>query len=205
MSSAIFPTLPGLMWDVLKSPTWNTKVQQSVSGKEVRATFFSSPIWKWTLQYEVLRQATAFQEIQSLIGFFNARQGKFDSFLYSDPSDNAVAGQNFGTGNGSATQFQLVRDYGAGGFAARENVFDINSGPGAPAIRVAGVLKTVTTDYTIGATGIVTFTTAPAAAAALTWDGSYFWRVRFNDDTTDFNNFLNQLWEAKKISFVTAK
>jgi uncharacterized protein (TIGR02217 family) len=205
MSQAQFPVLAGLSWDVVKTPQWNTKVQQSVGGKEIRAAFFSSPIWRWTLKYEVLRQAAALQELQTLVGFFNARQGKFDSFLYSDPNDNAVIGQNFGTGDGATKPFQLVRDYGAGGFTGRENIYDINNSPSVPKIYVNGTLKTVTTDYTIGATGIVTFVAAPAAAAALTWDGFWFWRVRFDQDSADFNNFLTQLWDLKQLIFCSVK
>jgi uncharacterized protein (TIGR02217 family) len=202
MSQAVFPSLPGLKWDVLKAPSWSTKVQRSVGGKELRAAFYSAPIYTWTLSYEILRQASAFQELQTLVGFFNARQGMFDSFLFADPSDSSVTTQNFGTGDGVKTAFQLVRDYGAGGFTGRENVYDL---AGAPSIFVNGVLKTVTTDYTVSASGVVTFVAAPAAAAALTWTGSYYWRVRFDLDQAEFNNFLSQLWEAKKITFVTVK
>lgn len=202
MSNAVFPTLPGLTWDVTKTPRWNARVQQSVGGKEIRTQYFAEPLWRWTLKYDVLRQAAAFLELQKLVGFFNARQGKFDSFLYSDPADNAVTDQNFGTGTGSATQFQLVRDFGAGGFVGRENVLDLN---GAATIKVNGVTKTLTTDYTISATGLVTFVVAPAAAAALTWTGSYYWRVRFDQDTAEFNNFLTQLWELRALTLVSVK
>jgi uncharacterized protein (TIGR02217 family) len=205
VSNAVFPTLPGLTWDVVKAPRWNTSVQQSVSGKEIRAAFFSSPIWRWTLKYEVLRQASAFLELQQIVGFFNARQGRYDSFLFSDPLDNAVVGQNFGTGNGTTTAFQLVRDFGAGGFTGRENVYDVNNSPTPPVIKVNGITKTVTTDYTIGATGIVTFTAAPAGAAALTWDGFYYWRVRFDQDSADFKNFLSQLWDLQQLTLVSVK
>jgi uncharacterized protein (TIGR02217 family) len=198
MSQAVFPTLAGLTWNVIKAPLWSTKVQRSAGGKELRAAFWSAPIYTWTLTYEMLRQAAAFTEFQTLIGFFNARQGMFDSFLFTDPVDNAVVTQNFGTGDGVKTQFQLVRTYGGN----NENVFDTNA---VPQIFVNGVLKTVTTDYSISATGLVTFVVAPGAALAVTWTGSYYWRVRFDIDQAEFNNFLSQLWEAKKITFVSVK
>src|SRR4051812_12387575 len=108
MSNAIFPTLAGLAWDVLKTPLWSTSVQQSVSGKEIRAQYFSTPIYRWRLSYELLR-ASAVAELQTLIGFFHARQGKFDSFLFSDPADNAVVQHGFGLGNGTTVAFQLQR------------------------------------------------------------------------------------------------
>ncbi len=49
----------------------------------------------------------------------------------------------------------------------------------APVIKVAGVTKTVVTDYNI-ANGIVTFTSAPASMAALTWTGEFDVPVRFD-------------------------
>jgi hypothetical protein len=108
MSNTIFPNLPGITWNVLKSPRWSTKVLQSVGGKEMRAQFFTTPLYTWQLTYELLR-ANALLELQSLIGFFNARQGKFDSFLFSDPSDNNVTAHGFGVGDGATTAFQLQR------------------------------------------------------------------------------------------------
>lgn len=202
MSQAVFPVLAGLAWNVMKTPQWQTRVQTATSGAEIRAAYMTSPIWKWTLTFDVLRADAANLELQNLVGFYNARRGRFDSFLYTDPTDNAVSGQQFGTGDGTTKAFQLNRDYGAGGFTANENVYDLN---GAPAISVAGVLKTVTTDYTVSSSGLVTFVTAPANGAALTWSGNYYWRVRFDADAQGFNNFASQLWEAKSVSFVTAR
>lgn len=196
MSQAVFPVLPGLTWNITKTPNWNTKIQKSVGGKELRAAFYSTPIWRWVLAYEVLRQATAFEELQTLAGFFNARQGSFDSFLYSDPNDNSVTQESFGIGDGSTTAFQLKRAYG--GF--QENVSDLN---GTPAIYKAGALQS--SGYTISASGLVTFTAAPSAGTALTWTGGYYWRVRFDQDSAEFNNFLSQLWELKQLAFVSVK
>ena len=198
MSQAVYPTLPGLAYGVVKAPTFSTRVQTAVSGKELRAAFWQLPIWRYTLVYEFLRSSSAYTELQTLVGFFLARQGKFDSFLLNDPDDNAVTAQLFGTGDGVTTAFQLARAYG--GFV--EPVKDLN---GTAQIYVAGVLKTVTTDYTISATGLVTFVVAPANGAALTWTGSFFWRVRFDLDAIDFTKFMNLLWEAKTVKLIGVK
>jgi hypothetical protein len=112
VGNLVFPTLPGLMWGVSKTPQWTTKIQKAVSGKEFRSAWMSAPLYTFRLSYEVLREGSAFQELQQLAAFFNNVRGSFDSFLYSDPADNAVTAQQFGTGNGVATQFQLVRSYG---------------------------------------------------------------------------------------------
>lgn len=195
MSNAVFPSLPGLTWNVVKSPQWKTKPQQAVSGREVRVAFRSMPLYRFAMGYEVLREEAASAELQTLIGFFNARQGSYDSFLYIDPSDSAVASQAFGTGNGSTAAFQLVRSYGG----HSEPVMNLN---GAPAISVAGVLKATPADYSINSLGMVTFVVPPAAAAALTWTGSYYHRCRFMADAIDFDNFLYQLWQLKKLELL---
>jgi hypothetical protein len=69
------------------------------------------PRWEWEVTYDVLRSDSN-AEFQTLVGFFNARQGSFDSFLYSDTYDNSVTTQNIGGGTGTATAFQLVRTFG---------------------------------------------------------------------------------------------
>jgi uncharacterized protein (TIGR02217 family) len=111
MSNAVFPTLPGLAWGVTKTPIWSTKVQRAASGRELRASYYSYPLWKFQLNYEVLR-ANALAELQTLVGFFNARQGSFDTFLYEDRDDKSVTDQAFGIATPAQSQYQLVRDFG---------------------------------------------------------------------------------------------
>lgn len=58
------------------------------------------------------------------------------------------------------------------------------------------------TDYSVSSTGLVTFTTAPPTAAALTWTGSFYFRARFTtDDPGDFSEILNRMWELKQLEF----
>ncbi len=195
MGNAVFPVLPGLAWSVTKTPMWSTRIQPKVSGRENRAAYYSLPLWTFSLSYEFLR-ANAKQELQQLVGFFNARQGRFDSFLYADPSDCAATGQLFGSGNGNTSKFQLVRSLG--GFA--EPVIAL---PGGLQVFVNGVLQpAVTVD---ASTGIVTFAAAPAAGAALTWTGQFYFRCRFVHDSTEFENFMKDLWTAKKVELVSVK
>ena len=58
------------------------------------------------------------------------------------------------------------------------------------------------TGYTLSNTGLVTFNGAPASAAALTWTGGYYFRCRFDLDQVDFENFMVNLWSAKKVDLV---
>lgn len=198
MSNSVFPSFPGLTWNVVRRPKWSTVTKKSVSGREFRAAQYSYPIWEYKLSFEVLRARSALPEMQQLAAFFNARQGSYDTWLYTDPDDNTVTTQLFGTGDGVTTQFQLVRAFG--GYT--EPVFDVN---GSPSIYKAGTLQTISTHYTISSSGLVTFVTAPTVGQALTWTGSFYWRCRFMQDQLEFNQFMRQLWELKTLEFTTVK
>lgn len=195
----VFPALPGLAWPVTRSKVWNTVKHDAISGKRVRFGNWTYPQYKYQLGLNFLRSASAFAEWQTLEGFIDSVQGAAQLWGYSDPNDNAVSNQGFGTGDGTTTSFQLVR--ALGGFAAP--VFLLN---GTPTITVGG---TPTSAFTVSAYGVVTFNSAPAADAALVWVGGnnpdFYQPCRFDDDTTDIENFMSQLLRAKKLAFTTEK
>jgi len=196
MSDIIYPTFLGLAPNFSRLPVWKTQTHASVSGREVRGTYRFYPLIDFTLVYEFLRDGASGNEFAQLVGFYNARGGSWDSFLFTDPADSVVTLQGFGAGDGVSTAFQLTRAFGAGGFSGVEPVMNLN---GAPLIYVGGVLKTVTTDYTVSATGVVTFASAPAIDALLTWSGAYYYRCRFVDDTLEFTGIMSGFWEVKKV------
>ena len=195
MSNAIFPTLAGISWDISKAPQFSTIIHKAASGYEYRSALMVYPLYQFGLKYDVLRDNTANNELKTLLGFFNSRKGSFDSFLFTDPSDYTVTAEALGTGNGSNKIFQLVRNYG--GFV--EPVNTVNS---APLIYVNGVLKTLTTDYTISSTGLVTFVAAPANALAVTWTGTYYYRCRFLSDSISPTQFMQKLYSLSKLDFI---
>lgn len=55
------------------------------------------------------------------------------------------------------------------------------------------------TDYTLGATGIITTPAALLAGWFLNWSGSFWYRVRFDDDSMTSTQFMKKFWENKKI------
>jgi len=212
LSNAVFPTLPGLGFDVVKTPTFSTSIQSARSGRELRRRNWAHPLYKIGLTFEFLRDELAFNELKTLAGFYMQRQGSFDSFLFTDPDDCWVFNRQFGTGDGVTTQFQLDRDFGV----ASEPVNNIDAstlviGPlmwspdglqsmwnadGTP-MWSAAKSYTITTDYTVSASGLITFNTPPAAGEPLLWNGNYYYRARFNDDANDFTKFMEQLWNLK--------
>ena len=198
MSNAIFPSaLPGITLVTSVAPRFSTKIQSAISGRETRAAFMSYPLWDITFNYELLRSDSN-AELDQVMGFFLQVKGSFDSFLVSIPNDNALTDMTFGTGNASQVAFQLTRTRGAGGFGFVEPVQNINV---ITNVKINGV---ATTAYTISSVGVITFTTAPATSAVITWTGSYYYRCRFTQDTASFDRFMNNLWELKKVQMVGA-
>ena len=205
MSNAVFPVMDGLRWNIIRQPAYNTKVQRAVSGKEYRAAFMQYPLMSYTLAYDLLRDTAANQELQQLCGFFLARQGSYDTFLFTDPVDSLATLEPFGTGTaGGQTVFPLYRTFGAGGFTAADYVqnpytaagFHIYDN-GVEIVQGAGAGK-----YTINSTGVVTFGTAPANGNPLTWSGAFYYRCRFLADTLDFNNFMTSMWDLNQLKFI---
>jgi uncharacterized protein (TIGR02217 family) len=210
MSNLQFPDLRGLSWDYTLTPTFSTGVQQATSGREVRAAFWSAPLWKISLSYEFLHDdprhvdQNGNSELQQLVGFFLARQGQFDSFLIDlaqltrKPLDSTVSGQPIGLGDGSITSFQLVRNLG--GYLEQVQ----NPAGQSAIVYVAGVRKIQGTDYTIS-NGLVSFASAPATGVAITADFQWLWRVRFAQDQVEFGNFMYLLWECQKVELIEVR
>lgn len=211
MSTQVFPALAGLGWDVKRSQIWKTRAQEAIGGKETRLADWSYPRWEWELTFDFLRQAGAnmqaatfagstYAEFATLAGFFNLRQGQFDSFLYTEPDDNTVAAQAIGTGDGTTTTFQLVRAFG--GFV--EPIFAPNT--------VSHVYRAGTdhSDWTVSnwgsaTPGIVTFSPAPTSGQAITADFTYYFPCRFSADQLDFEKFMAAIYQGKSVKFRSIK
>ena len=221
MTTPVFPYLPGLSWPVQRAPVFDTTKQVAMSGRLTTFANAIQPTYKYTLTIDGLDSDARYPNLgsnsfQTLLGFYNQLLGGALAFNFFDVNDCLATAQPFGTGDGETTAFQLAR--ALGGWAdfiysplnsgSPITVPLLNGGQGnaaysQPLIYVNGVLKTLTTDYTIGPTGVVTFTSAPAAAAALTWTGNYYWLCNMDEDSLEFSKIMTSTWEAKKISFTT--
>lgn len=205
MSSFVLPALAGIGWDIVRKPMWKTQIQTAVSGKETRMAYWSYPRYTWEITYNFLRQGvingTTFTELAQFFGFFNNRAGAFDSFLYEDRDDNAVTGQAIGFGDAVETQFQLVRAFG--------NYTEPMLAPNTvSAVYLDGVAQPSgwsVSGWGTDTPGVITFDTPPAAGVVITVDFSYYFPVRFVDDSIDFKNFLAQLYDCQTVSFISVK
>jgi uncharacterized protein (TIGR02217 family) len=202
----IFPALPGLAWSVTKSPTYQTRIQRAASGRELRALDYPYPLWQFTLVFDFLRDnpAEGFDELRTLMGFFMLCQGAFGTFLFQDPSDDRVAGQQIGTGDALRTVFQLQRTIGktlpGGGFLEPIVAPNVVS-----AIYFNGIVQDPAGYSVDSMTGLVTFNIAPRSGLIITTDYSYYFRCRFIDDSYSFENFMFHLWQLKKLTFISVR
>jgi uncharacterized protein (TIGR02217 family) len=196
-----FPVLPGQGWSVHKRPTFSTRVASHVSGREVRSPLYADTLYEFELTFDALSSGASYagltnNSLQSLLGFYLQCQGQFGTFLYTDPTDNAVTGQVIGVGDGTTESFAFQRTLG--GFT--EPVSWVTS---VAQVYLNGVVQA--SGWSLVQPNTLTFTTAPGSSVAITADFSYAFVCRFLDDQEDFENFMNGLWKVDALKFRSVK
>jgi uncharacterized protein (TIGR02217 family) len=217
VNAPVFPALAGQGWSVHKKPAFATIVAGHASGREVRYANYVNPVWQFELSFDALDGTAGgqygglgAQSMQALMGLFLQSQGQYGAFLYYDPTDYAASAQPFGVGDGRTTAFSLRRSLG--GFSepvvAPVTSATTLSFPGGASVAASAPIL-----YANGSTiapsgysisnpgGVVTFTTAPANGAALTWTGCFGFLCRFDGDNLDFEQFMANLWRSQSVKF----
>jgi hypothetical protein len=161
MSSAVFPSFPGLDVKVHREPVWDVKVQPTLAGKEVRSFWSTYPRYRYALSLNALRSSSVLPEFQSLCGFVTRHGGKADSFLFTDAEDSSVTDHGFGVGDGATTAFQLQRSQ-----LAQGTVYDNVGGPWGASSKPRTNLCTQSQTFDNAAWTKFGATLIPAAAVA---------------------------------------
>lgn len=168
-------------------PEWSTAIIQApASGFRQRNINRADYIGRWAISYDLLTS----DGLKALYDFFLARRGMAYGFRFVAPEANEVpsaAPEQFGTGDGVTTVFNLYRKHTSGPRSYSRRIVKPMAGgltyvPGASTISifVDGVLNgTATVSST---TGAVTFTAPPANNAVLTWAGEYHVPATFGSD-----------------------
>jgi len=196
-----FPNLAGQGWSVHKKPTWSTIVAPHVSGREVRFANYRYPLWDFELTFDGLTNLAApptnyanlgASSLQSLMGLFLQCQGQYSTFLYTDPTDNAVTAQAIATGDGETEIFTFVRSLGGftepvGWVTSVANVYLNGFAQGA--------------GWSLVSPNSLVFATAPSVGAAISADFTYAFECRFDDDNEDFEQFMSGLWKLESLKF----
>ena len=184
--------------DAAASPEFSTSVAVTASGHEYRNALWSDA----RMRYDVGPGIRSEAELGTLIAFFRARYGPARGFRLRDPFDFSSAAmtgtpsasdQRIGTGDGMASRFRLVKNYG-------EQQRRITR-PQPGSIRIAvGAVETAAWRYETG--GWIVFDSAPAAGAPITAGYLFDVPVRFAEDRLDVSGVSFAAGEAPSVALI---
>jgi uncharacterized protein (TIGR02217 family) len=185
--------------------------QVALSGKRSTMAYQQFPLIHFELIFSILRDDISTSDLKALVGLFNALQGRYDTFLFSDPDFNTIPSSapaqfaTVGVSDTTSTVYQLVATYeNSGGPGYAEMIQNLN---GTPVIYGNGTTIPsghYTLNPTVGGGAIpggVQFSTLPSAGTVLSWSGSFYYRCAFDEDKLELTKFMNQWWSIKKLPF----
>jgi uncharacterized protein (TIGR02217 family) len=168
-------------------PSFRNVIQEAIAGNEQRFATWAKCRGVGDLSYALLNSTDPLGDFRAILAMYRAHFGSLYPWRFRDWSDYTATDEPFGTGDGSETEFQLSKTYDPSLIlldtpGSLFYVRDITLLASTPVIKVEGVTQTVTTDYTISSSGLVTFTSAPANDDVMTWSGEFDVPVRFDTD-----------------------
>ena len=199
----IFPLQIGQEAEV--SAEFSTNVVTMLSGQERRNTDWADA----RMAYDVAPGIRSELELATLIAFFRARRGAAIAFRFADPFDDSSNGatgtpvatdQIIGTGNGVATEFSLVKIYGAGASAQVRRI----TRPRAGSVMVA-VNGVIVSGWTLIGKGRVAFETAPVSGAIITAGFQFDVPVRFAEDRLNASRATFAAGELASVPLIEVK
>jgi uncharacterized protein (TIGR02217 family) len=163
----------------LRRDTMNLEIQRGDSGYEDRVRLWSQFLREYEITYPLAdRDGSPSEALQQVYNAFLATGGGEDSFDFEDWRDHEVEDEEFGVGDASETEFPLFKSYAFGTRTHTRRIY--RPVTGSVTIKANGVTVNPA-DYTLNLNlGIVTFDSAPASLASLTWTGSFYVPVRFD-------------------------
>ncbi len=163
-------------------PKFKTEVFVSATGYEQRSVLWSDTRAEYNVSHGI-RDRSAMDEV---LKFFYTMRGRGIGFRFKDWTDYQLSNELIGVGNGTKTTFNITKTYAAVGTGAQPFVREIFKvlATADDKVWVNGVLKTITTDYTIDYNnGTITFTTpVPTAHEVRVTLGEFHVPVRFDID-----------------------
>lgn len=185
-----FPT--GLSYNSSGGPGFNTAIIEMDGGVEERISRWDGARHRYDAQYAVRTK----EDLAAVLTFFRARKGAAYGFRFKDwldyttnadgTSDPTDTDNEIGIGDGTTTQFQLVKKYTSGGVVRTRNITKPITGTTVIAIDDVSQGAGWTVDTT---TGVVTFSSAPAGAEVVTAGCKFDVPVRFGAE-------IDQLFDA---------
>jgi uncharacterized protein (TIGR02217 family) len=196
----LFPIALGR--DATITPEFSTNVTITASGFERRNSLWADA----RLRFDVGPGVRSEAELGELIAFFRARRGQARGFRLRDPSDyssNAMTGvptivdQLLGAGDGAKARFELIKSYGEGSDVQQRRI----TRPRADSLSVS-VGGVQTSSWTLDPLGVIVFSAAPAAGAAVRAGFLFDVPVRFAEDRLDISGAAFAAGEAPSVPLI---
>lgn len=166
---------PDISYGSSGGPEYTTDIVTSQNGYEQRNVSWEQARARFNVAHGVKTKA----QLDTLIAFFRARKGRAHGFRFKDWTDYQAAAQVLGTGDGVVTQFQLVKNYTSG--AVTETRIIAKPVAGSVQVYKNGVVQPSGVSVNT-ATGLVTFTVAPAIGVVVSASFEFDVPVRFDTD-----------------------
>lgn len=169
-------------------PSFKNVIQEAISGNEQRFAQWTKCRGTGDLSYGLMESADPAGDFAAILAMWRAHFGSLYPFRFKDWSDYTAEDELFGVGDDITLTFQLVKTYDPSQILLNSAgslfyVRTISLLATEPVIKVDGSTKTLTTDYTISSSGMVTFTSPPAVGKDVTWTGEFDVPVRFDTDS----------------------
>lgn len=182
-------------------PERRTQIVELASGDEERNASWANSRRRYDVAYGIRRA----DDLAAVVAFFEARNGRLHGFRFKDWGDHksclpsgttAPTDQQIGTGDGTVTQFQLVKRYSSGAQSWTRAI--TKPVAGTVTIALNGIPQA--SGWSVATTtGLVTFATPPAAGIAVTAGFTFDVPVRFDSDALDVTLDLERLGSITSI------
>ena len=201
----IYPDLPGLTFPVVRRIIHPVQSQKTATLGSVDIAIADSPVYEWDLIYSVLRGGWGPGSIEyaTMFGFNLRLNGNAGRFLFREPHDNKVKDQYIATTDGTTAVFSpIVRTFGVGDNSGTEAVgyVDATQQINVYLDEVWQPPDTWQILYTVPVKQQLKFFNTPAAGKKITMDFSFFYYCKFLDNKMEFEEFVWDMHEMKKIT-----
>lgn len=201
----------GRGWSVKRTLDFGkTLLGTAFSGRESVMYQQAQAVWRFDLVFNFMRDQTqdqnaqapwkGFTEFQAISRLFNWAAATRGSFYFEDRSDNSRTGQAIATGDGTTTQFTVVRTIIFQiGLTLIEPVGAVNLAR-PRTVYLNGVAQ-APSSYGFSGNQLVFITAAPGNGVAITMDFWFYYLCRFSTHRQDYDEFMKNLWTLGRCEF----
>lgn len=182
-------------------PERRTQIVELASGDEERNASWADSRRRYDVSYGIRRA----DDLAAVVAFFEARNGRLHGFRFKDWSDYkscapsavlAPTDQLIGTGDGTGTEFPLVKHYASGAQTWARRI----TRPVVGTVRVAlGGMEQLSGWTVDAATGVVIFAAPPGNGIAIHAGFEFDVPVRFDSDMLDVTLDIERLGSITSI------